>query len=146
MSKYTFTAQSGITCTQVSVFLFHVERRSFLVLCLKCRVDVSLLILKLSQRMRTTKWAVFPAKTHIRLGIRLIWPASSLSVWRKLRSLATQWAHSEDSDQTGRMPRLIWVFAWCTFNFVGFIMRWLKCRGQSDRSILSPYNSAAFSS
>ena len=36
---------------------------------------------------------------------------SSLSVWRKLGSLATHWAHSEDSDQTGRMPSLIWVFA-----------------------------------
>ena len=30
---------------------------------------------------------------------------------KKLGSLATHWAHSEDSDQTGRMPRLIWVFA-----------------------------------
>ena len=28
-----------------------------------------------------------------------------------LGSLVTHWAHSEDSDQTGRMPRLIWVFA-----------------------------------
>ena len=27
------------------------------------------------------------------------------------RSLATHWAHSEDSAQTGQMPRLIWVFA-----------------------------------
>ena len=36
---------------------------------------------------------------------------SSLSAWRKLGSFATQSAHSEDSDQTGRMPRLIWVFA-----------------------------------
>ena len=36
---------------------------------------------------------------------------SSLSAWKKLGSLATHWAHSEDSDQTGRMPRLIWVFA-----------------------------------
>ena len=36
---------------------------------------------------------------------------SSLSAWRKLGSLATHWVHSEDSDQTGRMPRLIWVFA-----------------------------------
>ena len=27
---------------------------------------------------------------------------------------ATHWAHSEDSDQTGLMPRLIWVFAWRT--------------------------------
>ena len=36
---------------------------------------------------------------------------SSLSAWRKLWSLATHWAHSEDSDQTGRMSRLIGVFA-----------------------------------
>ena len=34
----------------------------------------------------------------------------SLSAWRKLWSLATQWAHNEDPDQTGRMPSLIWVF------------------------------------
>ena len=32
---------------------------------------------------------------------------------------------SEDSDQTGRMPRLIWVFAKRTFHFVGFGVRWL---------------------
>ena len=31
-----------------------------------------------------------------------------LSAWRNLGSLDTHWAHSEDSDQTGRMPRLIW--------------------------------------
>ena len=52
---------------------------------------------------------------------------SSLSTWRKLGSLATHWAHSKDSDQTGRMPRLIWVFAGCTGHFVGFVMSWLKC-------------------
>ena len=42
----------------------------------------------------------------ISLGISQIWSESSLSTWRKLGSLATHWAHSEDSDQTG----LIWVF------------------------------------
>ena len=36
---------------------------------------------------------------------------SSLSTWRNHGSLATHWAHSEDSDQTGRMPKLILVFA-----------------------------------
>ena len=36
---------------------------------------------------------------------------SSLSAWGKLGSLATHWAHSEASDQTGRMSRLIWVSA-----------------------------------
>ena len=30
---------------------------------------------------------------------------------------------SKDSDQTGRMPRLIWVFAGRTCHFVGFVMR-----------------------
>ena len=32
-------------------------------------------------------------------------------------------ADSEDSDQTVRMPRLIWVHAGCTGHFVGFVMR-----------------------
>ena len=43
---------------------------------------------------------------------------SSLSAWRNLGSLATNWVHSEDSDQTGRMPRLIWVFAGCTLTLL----------------------------
>ena len=47
---------------------------------------------------------------------------SSLSAWRKLGSLATHWMHSEDSDQTGRMPRLIWVFAGRKDHFVDFVM------------------------
>ena len=51
------------------------------------------------------------AKTQISLGIRPVWSESLLSAWRKLGPLATtHWAHSEDSDQTGRIPRLIWVF------------------------------------
>ena len=43
---------------------------------------------------KPTKWHVRPVKTQ-----RLRCPHS-----RKLGSLATHWAHSEDSDQTGRMP------------------------------------------
>ena len=65
-----------------------------------------------------------PAKTHISLGIRPIWSESSLSAWRKLGSLATHWAHSEDSDQTGWIPRLIWVFAGRTATLLV-----LSCRG-----------------
>ena len=63
---------------------------------------------------KTNKVTVRPAKTQISLGIRPVWSESSLSAWRKLGSLATHWVHSENSDQTGRMPRLIWVFAGCT--------------------------------
>ena len=73
---------------------------------------------------KPTKWHVRPAKTQISLGIRPVWPASSLSTW-KPGSLATHWAYIEDSDQTGWMPRLIWVFAGCTCHFVCFVMRWL---------------------
>ena len=60
---------------------------------------------------KTNKVSVRPAKTQISLGIRPVWSESSLSAWRNLWSLATHWAHSEDSDQTGRMPRLISIFA-----------------------------------
>ena len=60
---------------------------------------------------KLTEWFVRPAKTQISLGIHLVWSESSLSAWRKLGSLSPHWAHSIDSDQTGRMPRLIWVFA-----------------------------------
>ena len=63
---------------------------------------------------QTNKVSVCPAKTQISLGIRPVWSESSLSAWsawRKLGPLATYWAHSEFSDQTWRMPRLIWIFA-----------------------------------
>ena len=63
---------------------------------------------------------------------------SGMCVQRRLRSessLCAQWvakdpsflhADSEDSDQTGWMPRLTWVFAGRTCHFVGFVMRRLK--------------------
>ena len=75
---------------------------------------------------KTNNVVVCPAKTQISLGIRPVWSESSLSAWRKLEFLASHWAHSEDSDQTGRMPRLIWVFAGRTYHFVGFVMRRLS--------------------
>ena len=64
-----------------------------------------------------------PAKTQISLG----WSAPLLFAWRKLGSLATHWAHGEDSDQTGWMPRLIWVFAGRTL-----ILLVLSCRGSMN--------------
>ena len=62
---------------------------------------------------KTNNVAVRPAKTQISLGIRPVWSESSLSAWRNLGPSATHWAHCKDSDQTGRMPRLVWVFAGC---------------------------------
>ena len=58
--------------------------------------------------------SVYPAKTQIRLGIRPTWPESSLCIQWVAKDQSFLHADSEDSDQTGRMPRLIWVFAGCT--------------------------------
>ena len=52
-----------------------------------------------------------------------VWSEFSLSAWRKLGSLPTHWAHIEDYDLPGRMPRLIWVFAGRKDHFVGLVMR-----------------------
>ena len=48
----------------------------------------------------STKWHVRPAKTKISLGISPVWSESSLFASENLGSLATHWAHSEDSDQS----------------------------------------------
>ena len=47
---------------------------------------------------------VRPAKTQITLGIHPVLSESSLSAWRKLGSLATHWAHSEDLIRLGGCP------------------------------------------
>ena len=75
---------------------------------------------------KTNNVVVRPAKTQISLGILPVWSESSLSAWRNLGSLATHCAHSEDSDQTGRMPRLTWVFAGRTV-----ILLVLSCGGSN---------------
>ena len=77
---------------------------------------------------KPTKWPLRLAKTRISLCIRPVWSESSLSAWRNIGSSATHWANCEDSNQTGRMPRLIWVFAGHKGYFVGFVMRWLTFR------------------
>ena len=67
---------------------------------------------------RPTKLHVHPAKTQISLDICPVWSDSSMSAWRKLRSLATHSANSENSDHTGRMS-----LRWAHSHFVGFVMR-----------------------
>ena len=64
-----------------------------------------------------------PAKIQISLGIRPVWSESSLCAQWVTKQPRFLHADSEDSDQTGRMPRLIWVFAGRTNHFVGFVMR-----------------------
>ena len=75
---------------------------------------------------KPTKWHVRPAKTLISLGICPVWSESSLCAQWVAKDPRCCHADSEDSDQTGRMPRLFWVVAGGTDHFVGFVMRRLK--------------------
>ena len=75
---------------------------------------------------KTNRMTVRPAKTQISLVFRPVWSESSLCGQRIAVGPSFLHADSEDSDQTGRMPRLIWVFAGHTCHFVGFVMRRLK--------------------
>ena len=82
---------------------------------------------------KQTKW-VCPAKTQISLGIRPVWSESSLSAWRKLGSLATHWAHSEDwSDWVDAQADL--SLRWAHIHFVGFVMSWLKWQTVFDPAL-----------
>ena len=92
----------------------------------------------LSLRMtKPTKWHVRPAKTQIRLSIRPVWSESSLcTLWVAKDPLLLN-ADSENSDQTGRMHRLIWVFTGSTGHLVGFVVRRIIfrfrwCKGQES--------------
>ena len=72
---------------------------------------------------KTNKMSVRQAKTQISLGIRPVWSKSSMCAQSKTKDPKFLHADSEDSDQTGRMPRLIWVFAGRTL-----ILLVLSCR------------------
>ena len=68
---------------------------------------------------------VHRAKSQISLGIRSVWSESSLCTQWVAEDPSFLCADSEDSDQTRRITRLIWVFVGCTCHFVGFVMRQL---------------------
>ena len=70
--------------------------------------SISNLIYHLSRLVtEPTKWHVRPTKTQISLGIRPVWSESSLCIYWVAKDPSFLHVDSEDSDQTGRMPRLI---------------------------------------
>ena len=66
---------------------------------------------------KTNKMTVRPVKTQISLGIHPVW--SETSLFAQYVAKDPSFLH----DQTGWMPRLIWVFTGWTCHFVGFVMR-----------------------
>ena len=71
---------------------------------------------------KANKMIVCPAKTQISLGIHPVWSESSLCAQWVAKDPRFLIADSEDSDQTGQMPRLVWVLAGYTGHFVGFVV------------------------
>ena len=74
---------------------------------------------------------------QISLGIHQVWSEFSLYAKREAKDQSFLHADSEDSDQTGWMPRLTWVFAGRTCHFVGFAVSrfkycWNPCRELCD--------------
>ena len=83
---------------------------------------------------KTNKMSVHPVKTRISLGIRQFWSESLLCAQWIAKDPRFLHADSEDSDQTGRMPRLICVFAGHTA-----ILLVLSCRGSNNNHSPVPY-------
>ena len=103
------------------IFLFCKDQLSFL----GRTSSAVLFFVKMSHCMtKPTRWPVRPSKIQISLGNRPV----LIRVLAVRMTFAIHWAHSKDSDQIGQMPRLIWEFAGCTSHFVGFVMRWIKCK------------------
>ena len=67
-----------------------------------------------------------PSRDSDQPGHPPVWSESLLCAQWLVKDPVFLYVDSKDSDQTGRMPRLIWAFAGCTCLFVGFVMRWLN--------------------
>ena len=63
-----------------------------------------------------------PAKIQIRLLINAVWSESSLDAFWIAKDAKVLHADNEDSDQTGRMRRLIYVFVGRTCQKVRFLI------------------------
>ena len=94
-------------------------------------IDGSMSLIKEPRHDKTNKMAVHPAKTQISLGIRPVWSESLLSAQWVAMDPSFLHVDNEDSDQTGRMPRLIWVFAGRTVTLLV-----LSCRGSKVTFIM----------
>ena len=92
--------------------------------------------------LRTQAFFMRTAKTLIRLGGCPGWSESSLSAQWVAKDPSILHTDSEDSDQTGRMPRLICVFAErpLTLSVLSCHGSFVICSSFSRQSIISAYS------
>ena len=68
---------------------------------------------------KPTKWPVHPVKTQTAMSNK-----SLLPTWKRFSFKATHNVHSEDSDQNGWMPGLIWAIAGHTYHLSQLMRFW----------------------
>ena len=89
---------------------------------------------------KTNKMTVRPAKTQISQAICPVWSESSLCAQWEAKSQSFRHVDREDSNQTGRMPRLIWIFAGRTYDHLPYC--WfchVVAQLYYERSIMNPF-------
>ena len=93
---------------------------------------------------KPTMWLCAQRRLKSAWGIRPVWSESSLCAQWEAKGPSFLRADSEDSDQTGRMPRLIWVFAERTLTLLVLSCRssfylpgaWDSQRSQNDATLI----------
>ena len=99
---------------------------------------LQLMYIYMSQRMiKATKRHVRPAKTQIRLGIHPVWSESSLCAQWVAKDPKAFFMQTAKTDQTGQMPRLIWVFTGHTCHLVCHALAYIHYNDGYNNSICS---------
>ena len=89
--------------------------------------------------VRKSTFCIIPQQRRkISLHSCTVWSESSLPSWRNLASLAFQTAPKEDSDQTARMRRLIWIFAGYRCLKVRLLTLRLSCIFRPNPKLIKP--------
>ena len=126
-----YASQSNVLVSAVLLFKF--ENNEYMKCILRFRGYAAMFRLLIRQYMShdMTKPAKFVcAQRRLRSAcIRPVWSETSLCAQWVAKDPRFLHVDSEDSDQTGWMPRLIWVFAWSTL-----ILLALSCRGSYAKS------------
>ena len=111
----------GCDCLLVIMFYVLMSQAYYILFELICKQN------KWATTWQNQQNDVRPVKYQISLGIRPVWSESVQCTQWVAEDPMFLYADSEDSDQTGWMPMLIWVFAGHQGYFAGFVMRWFKC-------------------
>ena len=74
-------------------------------------IEFSHLFLISHSTTKPTKWTVHPAKTQFSLSIHPVWSVFAVYSVGSWEPKVSSCGKTKYSDQTGQMPKLVWIFA-----------------------------------